>query len=359
MSRTTQPAAPDPWRNRIVGQGDEAPDQLLANPSNWRVHPMAQREALAAVLDEVGWVQRVIVNKTTQHVVDGHLRVALALSRDEPTIPVNYVELDVREESLVLAALDPIAAMATTDKDKLRELLEQAQVTDDQLRAAISDAAGLQPEPAEGKTDPDAVPDERATDIQRGDLFALGDHRLLCGDSRNADDVARVMDGAKLDMLLTDPPYCSGGFQEAGKKAGSIGTRGDEMIANDTLSTRGYTALIKSILIAWNTAVVYLFTDWRMWVNLFDVTESSGYGVRAMVVWDKGTPGMGRGWRSQHELILCGTRVAMPFDMHKAQGNVIQSKRTGNVHHATEKPVDLLVKILTVTDICETVGDPF
>lgn len=142
MSRTTQPAAPDPWRNRIVGQGDEAPDQLLANPSNWRVHPMAQREALAAVLDQVGWVQRVIVNKTTQHVVDGHLRVALALSRDEPTIPVNYVELDVREESLVLAALDPIAAMATTDKDKLRELLEQAQITDEAIRKAFGTVKG-------------------------------------------------------------------------------------------------------------------------------------------------------------------------------------------------------------------------
>ena len=142
MSRTTQPAAPDPWRNRIVGQGDEAPDQLLANPRNWRVHPMAQREALAAVLDEVGWVQRVIVNKTTQHVVDGHLRVALALSRDEPTIPVNYVELDVREESLVLAALDPIAAMATTDKDKLRELLEQAQITDEAIRKAFGTVKG-------------------------------------------------------------------------------------------------------------------------------------------------------------------------------------------------------------------------
>lgn len=197
----------DPWRNRIVGQGDEAPDQLLANPSNWRVHPKAQREALAAVLDDVGWVQRVIVNRTTQHVVDGHLRVALALSRDEPTIPVNYVELDEREEALVLAALDPIAAMATTDKDKLRELLEQAQVTDDQLRAAISDAAGLPAQPTEGRTDPDAVPDERATKIERGDLFALGDHRLLCGDCTEADDVARVMDNTKAEMMFTDPPY--------------------------------------------------------------------------------------------------------------------------------------------------------
>ena len=203
-----QDGTADPWRNRIVGQGDEAPDQLLANPSNWRIHPTAQREALAAVLDDVGWVQRVIVNRTTQHVVDGHLRVALALSRDEPTIPVNYVELDEREEALVLAALDPIAAMAATDKDKLRELLEQAQVTDEALRDQLNDVAGIKAALKEGKTDPDAMPDKRPTEIKRGDLFALGDHRLLCGDSTNADDVALLMDGKHAELLFTSPPYC-------------------------------------------------------------------------------------------------------------------------------------------------------
>jgi DNA modification methylase len=96
-----------------------------------------------------------------------------------------------------------------------------------------------------------------------------------------------------------------------------------------------------------------------MWLNLFDVVESSGYGVRNMIVWDKGTPGMGRGWRSQHELVMAGMRVAQPFDPKKAQGNVIQSKRTGNVLHATQKPVDLLVTILEVTDMAATVYDPF
>ena len=65
------------WRNRITGHGQEAPDQLLANPRNWRVHPKAQQEALAAVLDQVGWVQDVIVNQRTGHVVDGHARIAL------------------------------------------------------------------------------------------------------------------------------------------------------------------------------------------------------------------------------------------------------------------------------------------
>src|SRR3990170_3494486 len=103
--RNRSEAAAAPWRSRIVGSGEEAPDQLLANPANWRIHPKAQQEALAGVLGQVGWVQQVLVNRRTGHVVDGHLRVALALRQEAPTVPVLYVELSEAEEKLVLAAL--------------------------------------------------------------------------------------------------------------------------------------------------------------------------------------------------------------------------------------------------------------
>lgn len=103
------------WQNRIVGSGEEDPEQLLANPGNWRIHPKRQQDALSGVLDEVGWVDQIIVNQRTGHVVDGHLRVSLALRRNEPTVPVLYVDLSEAEEKLVLATLDPIAAMATAD----------------------------------------------------------------------------------------------------------------------------------------------------------------------------------------------------------------------------------------------------
>lgn len=111
------------FRNRIVGHGSAAPDQLLANPRNWRVHPREQRDALATVLAQVGWVQEVIVNQRTGFVVDGHLRVALALEREEPEVPVKYVDLSEDEEALVLATIDPLSAMAGVDTEKLAELL--------------------------------------------------------------------------------------------------------------------------------------------------------------------------------------------------------------------------------------------
>jgi hypothetical protein len=130
-----------PWRNRIVGEGEEAPDQLLANPENWRIHPKSQQDSLAGILDNIGWVQRVIVNRTTQHVIDGHLRVSMAISRGEKTVPVLYVDLSQEEENLILAVLDPITGMAVSDSSKLEELLQSVSSSDNAIKKLLADIA--------------------------------------------------------------------------------------------------------------------------------------------------------------------------------------------------------------------------
>jgi DNA modification methylase len=195
-----------PWRDRIVGQGHEAPGDLIPNERNWRTHPKAQRDALAGLIDQVGVVAPVMVNRTTGHLVDGHLRVELALARGEATIPVSYVELTAEEEALVLVALDPLAAMAGTDDEKLAALLAEASADDEALAAMLARLAP--PSVKDGLTDPDDVPappDEAIT--KPGDLWVLGEHRLLCGDSGNPADLDRLLDGATVDLLSTDPPY--------------------------------------------------------------------------------------------------------------------------------------------------------
>jgi hypothetical protein len=125
-------------RSRIVGHGEEVPDQLLANPANWRIHPRAQQDAMAGVLEQIGWVQSVIVNRTTGHLVDGHMRVSLALREGVSSIPVAYVELTAEEEALVLATLDPLGSAAVTDKEKLAELLAEVSVDSKELEVFLS-----------------------------------------------------------------------------------------------------------------------------------------------------------------------------------------------------------------------------
>jgi hypothetical protein len=115
------------WENRIVGYGEEDPEQLLANPSNWRVHPKSQQDALLAVMEEVGVVQDVIVNQQTGFLVDGHLRVVLAMRTGQRAIPVKYVDLSPEDETLILAVFDPIAGLAATDKSQLDALLHEIQ----------------------------------------------------------------------------------------------------------------------------------------------------------------------------------------------------------------------------------------
>lgn len=130
-----------PWRNRITRTGTEAPDQLLANPRNWRIHPKNQTTALDGVLSEVGWVTHVIVNERTGHVIDGHARIGLAITRQETEVPVVYVDLDEAEEALILATLDPLGALAGADKDVLAELMTWVSTEDEAVTRLLADVA--------------------------------------------------------------------------------------------------------------------------------------------------------------------------------------------------------------------------
>lgn len=128
------------WRNRIVGHGVMPAGQFLANPLNWRLHPEFQQEALSGVLDEVGWVDEVTINKRTGQVVDGHLRVTLALreSESEP-VPYREVDLSPEEEAEVLATKDPIAALAGSDPAQFAGVLEQFNTGDAALQQMIDE----------------------------------------------------------------------------------------------------------------------------------------------------------------------------------------------------------------------------
>ena len=116
---------PPPWANRITGHGEEAPEKLVANPATGACTASCNVVPWPTCSAKVGVVQTVIVNTTTGHLIDGHLRVELARAQGQPTVPVVYVELSEEEERVILASLDPIAAMASADSEKLAELLAE------------------------------------------------------------------------------------------------------------------------------------------------------------------------------------------------------------------------------------------
>jgi DNA modification methylase len=307
------------WRNRIVGTGEEAPDQLVANPANWRTHPGSQRDALRGSLSTVGWVQQVMVNRRTGHVVDGHARVEEALARDEPTVPVLYVDLDPEEEALVLATLDPIGAMATRDDEKLRALLADITVDNAGLAALLADVAGVKT----GRTDPDEVPEPPTEPhVKPGELWVLGEHRLLCGDATSPADVARLLGAAEPTLLATDPPYGvsldptwrDGVYNALGPaEAPYMRIDGQPDAEDATRAPRGRhprtaghrnTTLSGDTRVDWSEAFALVPSlqvgyVWHAGVHAAGVAQGLvriGFEIVAQVIWDKGLFAMGRSW---------------------------------------------------------------
>jgi hypothetical protein len=164
------------WRNRIVGEGEQPASQFVANPANWRVHPQAQRDAMRGALNEVGWVQRVVVNRRTGYLLDGHERVWQALQNGDAPVPYVEVDLDEAEEAYVLATLDPIGAMAQADKEQLDALLREVDTGSAALQEMLAGLAGDAYLPRPDDADrAGASPWERMQDgVAEGVLFAFG-----------------------------------------------------------------------------------------------------------------------------------------------------------------------------------------
>lgn len=170
-----------PLRNRIIGSGVEQVDQLLANPLNFRLHPDNQQQSLAGAIDDIGFIRSVTVNKRTGRVIDGHLRVTLALRSGVQELPVEYVDLSEAEEAQALLSLDPIAAMAASDKEKLDELMRQVQSDDERVQAMMGEFAereGIVPVSENSWADAfSALPDEDRAPFQQM-TFTLHDTQV-------------------------------------------------------------------------------------------------------------------------------------------------------------------------------------
>lgn len=283
----------DFWQNRIIESGAANPEELAKgfNPLNWRGHPESQREALEEALDTIGILQRVLVNRTTGRLIDGHLRVELAILKGQPFIPVDYVELTEDEEALALATLDAITEQAQPIADKLAALLERTRhLTDDKpglagMLEALKARAGVNGK-AEAK---DVKPQiDKAGELAKvwgtklGQIWELGQHRLAVGDCTDRALVEAVMRGERAVLCHADPPYGMG--------------KENEGIANDNL----YREKLDAFQMQWwgvgrphleDNASAYIWGNaddlWRLWY-CGGLRNSERLTFRNEIVWDKG-----------------------------------------------------------------------
>ena len=336
------------WKNRIVSHGEEAPDQLLANPRNWRIHPQFQQQALTGVLDEVGWVTEVIVNQTTGHVIDGHLRAAMAISRGEKRVPVTYVKLSPDEERLVLATLDPLAALAVADNEALNGLLSDVQpfVSDEQVKALLdqltlggalavtiddldpnagaSSGESLTPAPDISEDDAKHLDDlaeplhkasvdkleelRKRWGVQIGDRWWIPSgtmpgarHLVVVGDCTKVETLAKLLPEVVFDLVVTSPPYGTGQAYEVDRASGEEAREDSDRGRRATEdSLRNLLWLLRDFVAAWqkraNQFVVNLADmtvgpevgkEFHTYGELVDLFSTCGITLASTRIWKK------------------------------------------------------------------------
>ena len=199
-------------RDRIKELRRVKASELHPNPKNWRTHPKEQLDALRGILSEIGFAGAELARELPDgslQLIDGHARAEIA---GDAEVPVLVLDVSEAEANKILATFDPLGAMAEADAVQLAELLREVETGSQALADMLTDLAednGI----LDGLDDPaevveDEVPEPPADPITKpGDLWILGRHRLLCGDSTKAEDVERLMGGAKADLCFTSPPY--------------------------------------------------------------------------------------------------------------------------------------------------------
>lgn len=189
---------------------------IVGNPRNPNTHPEAQVELLAQIIRATGWRQNITVSKRSGFVVKGHGRLAAALLAGIPQAPVEYQDYSSEaEEWADLTADNRLAELAEIDDVKLADMLaeiaredlpmELTGYTEEDLESILDQIAGEDPVETTGLDTDYQQPLPPMT--KPGDLWILGEHRLICGDATDPAVIDRLMDGQKAHMVHTDPPY--------------------------------------------------------------------------------------------------------------------------------------------------------
>jgi DNA modification methylase len=186
------------------------------------------------------------------------------------------------------------------------------------------------------------------TDIVLGDLFEIGEHRLLCGDSTCSDTVAKLMNGDKADMVFTDPPY---NINYQGVTKGN-----HEKIANDKMSDEDFTQFLYDALNI-NSDTFYVCCSWQ-YSHLFrKALEDLQKPVKSFIVWDKINPAQHLDkYFKQHEIILYHGKFG---GQKTLRGDVWQTKRQRNTVHPTMKPIEIIEMALNDNSDKKNIYDAF
>jgi DNA modification methylase len=297
---------------------------LIPYARNSRTHSDAQVSKIAASIREFGFLNPIIVDGKNG-IIAGHGRVMAAQKlglTDVPVIEAAHLT-DAQKRAYVIAD-NRLALDAGWDNEMLKIELQDLDLAGFDLGLTgfdLDELTDLLAEPTEGLTDEDDVPEVPAIPLTvEGDVWLLGRHRLMCGDSTSIDAVDKLMAGRKADMVFTDPPYAL-----FGNSTGVAGVTDDNMVRSFFRDI-----MVNLKVTAKPYAHIYMCCDWHSAFSLEAVARSIELKAKNLCIWDKGDGGVGAMYQQCYEMVW--------FFDNSPTANTIMGKTKAGVRTVQGKP---------------------
>ena len=321
-------------------------EDLIPYVNNSRTHSDAQVAQIAASIKEFGWTNPILVDGD-KGIIAGHGRLLAARKLGHTQVPtIELKHLTAAQRKAYVIADNQLALNAGWDTTLLTLELQELQKLDFDLDLLGFDQNELdkllEPEQVEGLTDEDAVPDvPEESKTKLGDIYQLGNHRLMCGDSCSIADMEKLCDGQLVDMWLTDPPY---NVAYEGKTKDAL------KIQNDSMGDDQFRQFLRDAYVTADTvmkpgAVFYIWHADSEGYNFRGAAQDAGWKVRQCLIWKKSTMVMGRqDYHWKHEPCLYGWKEGAGhlWATDRKQTTILEfDKPSRNGEHPTMKPVAL------------------
>jgi len=341
-----------------------AVEALIPYAKNSRTHSDAQVAQIAASIKEFGWTNPILIDGT-KGIIAGHGRLMAARKLGYDKVPVIQLkDMTESQKKAYVIADNQLAMNAGWDIDLLK--IEVADLQEDGFDLELLGFDNkmldslLEPEVKDGLTDENAVPElPKEPKTKLGDIYILGEHRLMCGDSTSIEAVEKLTDGL-VDILVTDPPY-NVNYEGA--------TKDKLKIMNDSMDDEQFRQFLRDAFVAADAvmkqgAVYYIWHADSEGYNFRGACRDAGWKVRQTLIWAKDSMVMGRqDYHWKHEPCLYGWKegAAHLWAADRKQTTIIEcTKPRVNDIHPTMKPVELMeYQILNNTKGQDVVLDLF
>ena len=321
--------------------------KLVPYVNNARTHSPEQLTKLRSSLREFGFINPVIIDRDF-NVIAGHGRIAAAKEEGITEVPCVFVDyLTEAQKKAYILADNRMALDAGWDEELLRIEIESLQGADFDVSLTgfgedeIADLFA-------GDSEKDVKDDdfdlsaalEKAAFVERGDIWTVGRHRLMCGDATSAEDVAALMDGKKANLIVTDPPYGVSFKSGSGLSIQNDSMKGDEFY---TFLYNSFVCMVEHLE---SGGAAYVFHADTEGLNFRKAFVDAGFHLAGVCIWVKNSLVLGRSdYQWQHEPVLYGflKNGKHPWYSDRKQTTIWNyDKPKRNKNHPTSKPLDLL-----------------